>query len=66
MFEHADLVGWLIGILAIFYAVWTEHKSRQRRDLAHAALVALKPSIQGPNKDEVIAAINDLLEKLGK
>ena len=33
---------------------------------AHAGLVSLKPSIQGPNRDEVIAAIDDLLEKLKK
>jgi hypothetical protein len=45
---------------------YRERRAKQRRDVAHAAPVALKQSIQGANKEQVIAAINDLLEKLQK
>jgi hypothetical protein len=48
------------------YGVWVDSLARKRLDIAHAGLVSLKPSIQGPNRDEVIAAIDDLLEKLKK
>jgi hypothetical protein len=46
-------------LVAIGYAIYLERRAQQRRDVAHAALVALKPSIQGANKEQVIAAIND-------
>jgi hypothetical protein len=39
-------------------------QNRQRRNAASAVLMALKPSIQGPNKDKIIAAIDDTLERL--
>jgi hypothetical protein len=47
--------------LAIGYAVWTDRRAGKRLDIAHAGLVSIKPGIQGPNRDEVIAAIDDLL-----
>jgi hypothetical protein len=61
---QADYVGWAIGIVGIAVAVWAEVRARHRRDVAHAGLVSLKPAIQGANRDEVIAAINDLLTKI--
>jgi len=67
-----DWIGWIIGVVGIViglagvgYAVYVERRAKQRRDIAHAALVALKPAIQGVNRDDVIDAINDLLQKLG-
>ena len=66
-----DWIGWIIGGIAVAFAVNAElrlrrmeRQARGRRDIAHAALVSLKPAIQGDNKDRVIAAINDVLEKL--
>jgi hypothetical protein len=68
-----DWIGWIIGIVGILvgvagvaYAVFVERRAKQRRDIAHAGLVALKSAIQGDNRNDVIPAINDLLEKLGK
>jgi hypothetical protein len=64
MFEHADFVSWALAAVGFGYGVWVDSLARKRLDIAHAGLVSLKPSIQGPNRDEVIAAIDDLLEKL--
>jgi hypothetical protein len=46
------------------YSMWNDAQNRQRRNAASAVLMALKPSIQGPNKDKIIAAIDDTLERL--
>jgi hypothetical protein len=64
VFEHADRIGWALAVLAIAYAVWIDRRAGKRLDIAHAGLVSIKPGIQGPNRDEVIAAIDDLLSKL--
>ena len=66
MFEHADFVSWALAAVGFGYGMWVDSLARKRLDIAHAGLVLLKPSIQGPNRDEVIAAIDDLLEKLKK
>ena len=66
MFEHADFVSWALAAVGFGYGVWVDSLARKRLDIAHAGLVSLKPNIQGPNRDEVIAAIDDLLEKLKK
>ena len=63
MREH-DWIGWGIGLVAIIYAIITDCRARKKLDIAHSGLVSLKPAIQGQNKAEVIAAINDLLAKL--
>ncbi len=64
MFEHADWIGWGIGVVGIVYAIWTDHQAKKKLGIAHAGLVLLKPAIQGSNRDDVITAINDLLAKL--
>jgi hypothetical protein len=64
VFKQADWIGWALAVLALGYAVWTERRAKHRLDIAHAGLVSLKPGIQGPNREEVIGAINDLLSKL--
>jgi hypothetical protein len=64
VFEHADWIGWAIGVAGLGYGIWTDRRARMRLDIAHAGLVSLKAAIEGPNKDRVITAINDLLSKL--
>ena len=61
-----DWIGWALGVIGILYAVYTDRRAKQRRDDMHSFLVGLKPSIQGSNKDAIIAAINDELQKLQK
>lgn len=64
---QTDLIGWgglALGIVSFIYAIRTNCRANQRLDIAHAGLVSLKTGIQGENKDEVKAAINDLLQKL--
>jgi hypothetical protein len=64
-----------IGLLGIAFGIWAEikrHKDtrkerqerRSDRDQFHRILVTLKPSIQGPNREQVLASINDTLEWL--
>ena len=71
MFEHPDWIGWalgaaglVIGAAGFAFGVLTDCRARKRRDMAHAGLVSLKAAIEGPNKEHVVAAINDLLSKL--
>ena len=64
MFEHTDWIGWVLAIIGIGYGVYENWRTRCRLDIAHAGLVSLKPGIRGENRDDVIAAINDLLSKL--
>lgn len=61
---HTDLIGWGLAIVSLGYAICTNRRAKQRLDIAHAGLVSLKTGIQGENKEEVKAAINDLLQKL--
>ena len=57
-------IGYAVAILICMYSLWNDAQNRQRRNAASAVLMALKPSIQGPNKDKIIAAIDDTLERL--
>jgi hypothetical protein len=57
-------IGYAVAILIFMYSLWNDAQNRQRRNAASAVLMALKPSIQGPNKDKIIAAIDDTLERL--
>jgi hypothetical protein len=73
-----DWIGWTIGIVGIVIAIIgiyigvngnrnaarVEQREKERRGIAHTALVNLKPAIQGDNKAAIIDAINDTLEKL--
>jgi len=66
-----DLAGFVIGVLGLLigaaglvYGIRSEHRTRKRLDIAHAGLVSLKAAIEGPNKNRVIEAINDLLAKI--
>ena len=54
----------IVGFVSFVYAVISDEKRRSQRHWVHMSLVNLKPSIQGPNKDEVIKAINNMLEFL--
>jgi hypothetical protein len=62
--DWLGISGLVVGIIALVYAVKTHHKFKRERDLLHLALVNLKPSIQGPNRDDVVAAINNMLAVL--
>jgi hypothetical protein len=53
-----------VTVLSLGYAVYSDWRRRSERDWVHAALVLLKPSIQGPNQGAVIIAINNMLEFL--
>jgi transcriptional regulator with XRE-family HTH domain len=66
MWGYENLIGWLLGVASIAYAITVDRRARRRLDFAHAGLVSLKPAIQGDNREEVLAAINDLLAKLGR
>jgi hypothetical protein len=66
MFEHADWIGWGIGLAGLVYGIWADRRAKKKLDIAHAGLVSLKPGIQGSNREAIIAAINDLLAKLQK
>jgi hypothetical protein len=56
--------GLVVAILGVVYAFWSDRKRKSERKWVHLALVNLKPAIQGSNKNEVIDAINDMLEFL--
>jgi hypothetical protein len=69
MFANIDWIGTgglFVGAVGLIYAIWTERRARRRLDITHAFLVGLKPSIEGPRRDEILAAINDQLAKLNK
>lgn len=57
-------VSLIVGILGIVYGVWSDVKRKRQRDWVHMALANLKPGIQQPNRDEVLAAINNMMESL--
>ena len=54
-----DWIGYAAAILIFMYSLWNDAQNRQKRNAASATLAALKPSVQGPNKDKIIAAIDD-------
>jgi hypothetical protein len=54
-----DWIGYAAAILIFMYSLWNDAQNRQKRNAASATLVALKSSVQGPNKDKIIAAIDD-------
>ncbi len=61
------MINWvslIVGIVGVAYGVWSDVKRKSQREWVHMALGNLKPAIQGPNKGEVIAAINNMLEFL--
>ena len=59
-----DWIGYAVAILIFMYSLWNDAQNRQKRNASSAALMALKPSIQGLNKDKIIAVIDDTLERL--
>ena len=59
-----DWIGYAVAILIFMYSLWNDAQNRQRSNDASAVPMALKPSIQGPNKDKIIAAIDATLERL--
>jgi len=53
-----------VTVVGFLYGLYSDWRRRTEREWIHAALVLLKPSIQGPNQAAVIAAINNMLEFL--
>ena len=64
MTDWVGIAGLVVGIAGTGYAVWSDVKRRGERHWVHMALVNLKPSIQGPNRDHVIDAIDNMLSFL--
>jgi hypothetical protein len=64
MTDWVGIAGLVVGIGGTGYAVWSDVKRRGERHWVHVALVNLKPSIQGPNRADVIRAIDNTLEFL--
>jgi hypothetical protein len=62
--DWIGVAGLVVGIVGVAYAVGSDVKRRSQRQWVHMALVNLKPSIQGTNRDDVLAAINNMLEFL--
>jgi hypothetical protein len=62
--DWIGISGLVVGIVGVALAVWSDVTRRSQRHWVHMALVNLKPSIQGPNRDDVLAAINNMLEFL--
>jgi hypothetical protein len=58
------IIGVVTGIYGILDARGSSRKLREQTQWVHPMLVALKPAIQGPNRDQVIRAIDDMLERL--
>lgn len=58
------IAGLTLGILGIAYAVWSDQKRKQseqkraqEREWVHMGLANLKPSIQQPDKEELLARL---------
>jgi hypothetical protein len=58
------IVGLAVGIYGIVEARRSGRKLREQTQWVHPALVALKPAIEGPNRNELIRVINDMLLRL--
>jgi hypothetical protein len=58
------IVGIFVGVYGIANARRSGRKLRNQTQWVHPALVALKPAIEGPNRNEVIRVINDMLQRL--
>jgi hypothetical protein len=58
------IFGTAVTVVGVLYGLYSDWRRRSERDWVHAALVLLKPSIQGPNQGAVIIAINNMLEFL--
>jgi len=58
-------VGWGMALLALLYAIWSDHKRRAERESVHGFLESLKPSVsEVPNTHHIIASINVELARL--
>ena len=64
MTHWVGIAGLVVGIAGTGYAVWSDVKRRGERHWVHMALANLKPSIQGNNRQEVLNAINNMMEFL--
>jgi hypothetical protein len=64
MIDWVGIAGLIVGILGVAYAVWSDVTRKGQRDWVHMALANLKPSIQQPNKEAVLEAINNMMEFL--
>jgi hypothetical protein len=65
--DWVGCLGLIIGIIGLAYGYYSDRKRKSERELIHVSLINLKPSIeslQDPNKDAVIRAINNMLEAL--
>jgi hypothetical protein len=64
MSEYMCYAELAVGLLGFGFGLWSEVKRKGEREWVQMALVNLKPSIQGSNRPQVIAAINNMLEFL--
>jgi hypothetical protein len=62
--DWIGIAGLVIGIAGVAYAIWSDVTRRSQRHWIHMALANLKPSIQGHNRQDVINAINNMMEFL--
>jgi hypothetical protein len=58
------IFGTVVTVVSVGYAIYSDIKRRSERDWIHMALVNLKPGIEEENRNEVITAINNMLEGL--
>ena len=59
-----DISGWLGAVGATCIAIYVVLSTERKLNRISSDLVALKLSIDGSNRDLIIAAINKVLEKL--
>lgn len=64
MVDWTGTVGLVVGIIGVGYGVWSDLKRRSDRKWVHMGLANLKPGIQGDNRNEVITAIDNMMEFL--
>lgn len=62
--DWVSVAGLVVGVAGVGYGVWSDAKRKSVERWVHAALVMLKPGIGGENRNDVIAAINNMLEFL--
>jgi hypothetical protein len=59
-----DIVGWIIGVVGLAYAIWTDCRSKKEQQRIHSFLKGLKPGVEANNPTGVLAAINDEMARL--
>jgi len=58
------IFGTVVTVVSLCYALYSDIHRKVERDWIHMALVNLKPGIQGENRNEIVTAINNMLEVL--